>query len=528
MSVRIFNVAGPCRPERHYMLPPQPRLPQAHELIEHGQYFVVHAPRQTGKTTTLQALAQELTTSGRYAVVYLSCEGASARAQGNATPEELILAAISDGAGYSGLPDACRPPDPWPAAPSGHRLFRGLTAWAAASPLPLVLLLDEIDSLVGDHLTSVLRQLRAGHNAPTPFAHSVVLCGMRDVRDYKAASGGDPTRLASSSPFNIKAASLRLENFSFDQMADLYGQHTTETGQKFTEHALQRAFEASQGQPWLVNALASEVIRNMRILPPEPITDEHMEEAIERLIVARATHLDSLVARLAEPRIQRIIEPVIVGDQIPVDSAFNDDLAYIRDLGLVTRTHPLQVSNPIYQEVILRVLAERTESLVHAEPKSFLTSDGRLDFDRLLEEFAAFWKLNGEILTSHEIYHEAACQLVFMGFLHRIVNGGGYIDREYAAGRGRIDLLVRKPYAGPHGERAWQWEAVELKVHHPGRPDPLPDGLTQLDGYLDRLGLETGALVIFDRRPDAPPLPERTTITEARSPSGRTITLLRA
>jgi hypothetical protein len=51
--MRYFNTAGPCVPERHYMLPPEPRLPQARPLVERGMYFVVHAPRQTGKTTVL-------------------------------------------------------------------------------------------------------------------------------------------------------------------------------------------------------------------------------------------------------------------------------------------------------------------------------------------------------------------------------------------------------------------------------------------------------------------------------------------
>lgn len=76
-----------------------------------------------------------------------------------------------------------------------------------------------------------------------------------------------------------------------------------------------------------------------------------------------------------------------------------------------------------------------------------------------------------------------------MAFMHRVVNGGGYIDREYGVGRGRIDLVVRWPYTGADGKRAWQFEAAELKVWRPGKPDPLPVGLRQLDEYLDRLAL---------------------------------------
>jgi len=158
--------------------------------------------------------------------------------------------------------------------------------------------------------------------------------------------------------------------------------------------------------------------------------------------------------------------------------------------------------------------------------------DGRLDMARLLHEFAGFWREHGEVLESRLPYHEVAPQLVLMAYLQRIVNGGGYVDREYGVGRGRIDLCVRFPYAGPDGRRAWQREALELKVWASGKPDPKPDpkedGLAQLEAYLTRLGLEQGALVIFDRRAEALPIPARTRFEEARTPNGLAVTLLRA
>lgn len=511
------------------MLPPQPRLPQARTLIEEGRFFVVHAPRQTGKTTTLAALAGRLTREGRHLAVRFSCERARAAGDDYAAAERMVLRAIRDAVIAGNVPADRMPPEPWPETSPGSMLRLGLTAWAGRCPLPLALFFDEIDALQGASLVSVLSQLRDGYTArPAPFPHSVLLCGLRDVRDHKAAAGGDPERLGTSSPFNIKAASLRLGDFTFDDVTELYGQHTSATGQEFTVSAVQRAFEASQGQPWLANALAYETTRVMGIAPPEPIGDAHMDRAVERLIVTRATHLDSLVARLHEPRVQRIIAPLIAGELPDQEATYDEDLSYVRDLGLISRAHPVQVANPIYQEVILRVLAGNTESVVAAEPHSFITGDGRLDFRRLLDEFVAFWKLHGEILASRQTYHEAACQLVFLGFLHRVVNGGGHLDREYGVGRGRIDIVIRWPFRRANGERASQWEAIELKVHHPGRRDPQPEGLAQLDRYLDRLGLNTGTLVIFDRRPSAPPLPERTGLDTARTPAGRRVTLLRA
>jgi type II secretory pathway predicted ATPase ExeA len=511
------------------MLPPEARLPAARRLIDRGQYFVVHAPRQTGKTTTLAALARQLTTEGKYLAVRFSCEAAEPAGDDYASAERVVLEAIRASASASRVSSDLLPPDPWPTAEPGWQLRAALSAWAAQCPRPLVLFFDEIDALRGPSLLSVLRQLRDGYTeGQGSFVHSVVLCGLRDVRDYKAASGGDPTRLGTASPFNIKVASLRIEDFTSDDVTELYGQHTAETGQEFTKEAVERAFCYTQGQPWLVNALANEIIEEMRVEPPTPITVDHVDEAKERLILARATHLDSLVSKLYEPRVQRVIEPLISGELPEVDQAFNDDVSYVGDLGLIAPGRLLKVANPIYKEVIVRVLGNRTERVIDAEPRSFKLADGRLDFPRLLQEFASFWREHGEILTSTSTYREVAPQLIMMAFLHRIVNGGGYIDREYGVGRGRIDLLVRQPYTAGDGNRAWQREALELKVWRDGRLDPLAEGLQQLDSYQDRLDLATGVLVIFDTRTQAAPITERTAFSAETTPSGRNVTLLRA
>ncbi|MCL9795527.1 hypothetical protein [Frankia sp. AgKG'84/4] len=187
----------------------------------------------------------------------------------------------------------------------------------------------------------------------------------------------------------------------------------------------------------------------------------------------------------------------------------------------------MRIANPIYREVVARVLTDGVEAVVFADPRSFVRADGRFDMAAMLDEFTQFWVENGEILPSGRRYPEAAPQLVLMGFLQRVVNGGGYVEREYGFGRGRIDLLIRWPYSAPDGRRRWQREAVELKVRRAGEADPLRRGLAQLDGYLDRLGLDHGILVIFDTRPEAPPIAERTVTTTVTSPAGRAVTLLR-
>jgi hypothetical protein len=354
----------------------------------------------------------------------------------------------------------------------------------------------------------------------------VALCGLRDVRDYKAKSGGDPNRLGSSSPFNIKVKSLRLGDFSRDELAALYARHSAETGQPFTPEAIDHAFAVSAGQPWLVNALGREITFKMGIAAPTPITADHVETAKERLIIERATHLDSLVDKLGQPRVRAVIEPLMAGSMIAA-GAYNDDVSYVRDLGLIAPGRTVEIANPIYREVIARVLTESVEQYVAPDPRPFTLDDGRLDMDALLHAFADFWREHGEVLTGTLLYHEVAPQLVIMAFFQRIVNGGGFIDREYGIGRGRIDLLIRWPLTDADGRRSWQREALELKVWHDKKADPRDKGLSQLDDYLAGLGLDHGVLVIFDRRSTGASIDERIAFANAVTPGGRRATILR-
>ncbi len=122
------------------------------------------------------------------------------------------------------------------------------------------------------------------------------------------------------------------------------------------------AYHYTQGQPWLVNALAAEVIDAMET--QGTIGDHHIHEAKVRLVRARATHLDSLAVRLAEPRVEHVIAPMISGALL--DPRFIDDVFYVRDLGLIANDDPIRMANPIYEEIVFRVLGEGIESMIAA------------------------------------------------------------------------------------------------------------------------------------------------------------------
>ncbi len=368
----------------------------------------------------------------------------------------------------------------------------------------------------------MLRQLRAGYaTRPGRFPQSVGLIGLRDVRDYRVRVRTDAESLGTSSPFNVKVRSLTLANFTREQVAELYGQHTAETGQAFTPEAAGLAWELTRGQPWLVNALAAEIVDELVPDRAVPIEPRHVDRAKEILIERRDTHLDSLIDRLREPRVRRILEPILAGELLSPD-VLDDDVQLVKDLGLVAPgSAGLEIANPIYREVIPRALAWVVQESLPVPRAPFIAPDGTLRIEALLDGFTAFWCQHAEFFLERQPYSEAAAQLVFMAFLQRVVNGGGFIDREYGVGRGRIDLCVRWPHPG--GLQRW---AAELKVWRDGRPDPLPEGLDQLAGYLTRLGLDRGALILFDGRKSAPPIVERCTRMEVER-EGRRIEVVR-
>jgi hypothetical protein len=200
------------------MLPPMTRLPRVERLIAQRSYFVIHAPRQIGKTTAMLSLAEQLTASGKYVAAMVSAETAQAYGHDIDGAELTLLNAWQTALRYW-LPAKLRPPE-WSQLTSGSRISQALSIWAEACPRPIVLLIDEIDALCDDALISVLRQLRDGYpRRPKGFPSSVGLIGLRDVRDYKVASGGSD-RLHTASPFNIKVESLTLRNFNESEQAD--------------------------------------------------------------------------------------------------------------------------------------------------------------------------------------------------------------------------------------------------------------------------------------------------------------------
>ena len=117
---------------------------------------------------------------------------------------------------------------------------------------------------------------------------------------------------------------MLIPNFIESDIRTLYAQHTAETGQVFADGVVEDVWRLTRGQPWLVNAIAHECVAKIHALRySEPITVADVEAAKEAIIRRRDTHVDSLMERIREPRVRRIVEPLILGNETELTA--NDD-----------------------------------------------------------------------------------------------------------------------------------------------------------------------------------------------------------
>jgi len=365
---KFFNTAGPIIKEDNYCIDPLKRInkDEIMTLIAKKRYFILHAPRQTGKTSSLLALQDYINKEGRYKCLYVNIETAQTARSNVAKGMKAIISSLDfantitfdehffnqflmDGVDKYGENDV---------------LKRILSLWSINNKKKIILLIDEIDALVGDTLISVLRQLRSGYaQRPDAFPQSIILCGVRDVRDYRIFSDKDQQMITGGSAFNVKAKSLTVGDFTQEEIRTLYEQHTKETGQEFEETIFELAWDYTRGQPWLVNALANEVCFENKIGRDrsKPITAQMFEAAKAELIIRRDTHIDQLADKLKEDRVRRIIEPMLAGEEFDA-GVFNTDVEYCKDLGLIKKTEEgYQIANTIYREVIPRELGYMTQ-----------------------------------------------------------------------------------------------------------------------------------------------------------------------
>lgn len=355
--MRRFPTAGPVAPAEHYHLSALPRLGRDRilEEVECWNYFVVHGPPQTGKTTTLVALRDLLNESG-YRCLYASLRGTdpddddleSAMAavlerlasEASATLDDDFLARESSGILADRTPTCA--------------FLIAVTRWATSASKPLALLLDDVDSLREHCFDSLLDQIRVGFETrPRRFPATMAIGGIRRIDAFAIRRGV---------LFNCITKAYRIGDFSEDEIRTLLGQHTAETGQPFSPDAFEEIRRTTAGQPWLVNALADGACFGNPDgpAPRAAITGEAVAAARERLLRARPRPLRQVADRVDEEGVRPVVERLFTGER---PTGPSDDWTYARDLGLLRPETPLRFANPIYREILRTTCAPASAAL---------------------------------------------------------------------------------------------------------------------------------------------------------------------
>ena len=493
--MRFFNTTGPCIRKKHYMVETSSRLQGVAHLIDMENIFVIHASHQSGKTTYILDLLEKLKKEKKYHAVYCSLEGL----QGITEAEKSIPLVIES------LKEAFRianiPKRKIFAKNANYSNYAGvlnieLSKYCDVLNKPLVILFDETDCLSDSALISFLRQLRLGFINKTlaPFLHSVVLAGLRNFRYYKSLNRTANKTMGNSTPFDVIKKTLLVKTFTKAEINSLYKQHTDETGQIFDTEAIDYIYEQTQGQPWLVNTIAAEIIYEiLQSNYSQRITKMLAYNAIQNLITRRDTHVASLFEHLKEERVRKVIEPLILGEHFY--DRLSDEFLYVSDLGLISdKENMIQPANPIYGEVIARMLCyDEFVKFMIEKPESVISNylkDNKIDVDFIMQDFQQFWIENSVIWIENFFYKDAAPNLILQAFLQRIINGKGSLIREMAAGAGRTDLYLI------YGDKKYP---IQLKYRRGDKS--LNEGIEQSIKNMNISGCTESWLVLFDRRP---------------------------
>jgi len=197
------------------------------------------------------------------------------------------------------------------------------------------------------------------------YPYSVMLVGVRDVTDNNIYSNERKCEISGGSGFNIKSESLRISRFNRAHIEALVKQHIE---QKFTNEAIDELLEVTDGQPWCVNRICYTAVELCKSKQKEVINKEDIKEATEIVILLNDTHLDILLKSvLSEARVRRVIDLLLIGEN-PKFSASDEDIAYVEDIGLITKTaEDIKFSNKLYAEVVPRKITELAKNKLSVE-----------------------------------------------------------------------------------------------------------------------------------------------------------------
>lgn len=491
--MRIFESSGLVNPKSAYYIElgnvTNTNDQDMKTMVDHGRYFSIFAPRQSGKTTFLTAFCHQLHQDKKYMAIILSFQKYKElnKKEFYFQVEKHLYRQLKrrlTDVDCNKLTEICSFLD-------NHRLTSHISFSDLIEKLnemieykKLVIFIDEFDGIPREELENFLSTLRDLYqqykDEDKKALYSVGLIGIRNIT--KLIVGG-------VSPFNI-ADQVTLPTFSLEDIHHLYSQYTTETGQPFIESAVNKVYEVTSGQPWLVNRLAAILTVDIKPRTLTSIDSQDVEKAVEILLKERNVHFDNLdeKARLYK---ETLVE--IIFDHVEYNP-FEEDQTSLEQFGLIkNREGHAVVSNNIYKGRYLKAFFKEVRAYEEKTVQPYELPGHRLDMNRILLNFGSYIAQIGVgAFYKEKKPYEKTGQFLLTAWLYQFVRGErGQLGYEVRSGLGRMDIILA--YKGKK-------YIIETKMNRHGNVSGImQEGLEQLSTrYLATEGEGEGYLVIFD------------------------------
>ena len=334
-----FNITGSCKPQKHYMVNLADRIKRIkEEYVDEGSYFVINRGRQYGKTTTLQVLGKYL--AKEYIVFSLDFQKMATKkftdetTFTNAFVEKLFIA----------LKDADTNEEKWIKEQlldfkNSHidfemdELFTFLSNLCEASPRPIILMIDEVDSASNNQVfLDFLAQLRGYYleREETPIFHSVILAGVYDIKNLKLKLRPESEHQYNS-PWNI-AAKFKIEmHFLPEQIARMLEEYEADYPIGMDIQAVAKEIYAyTSGYPVLVSSICKCIDEDLPEekefeTPQMAWTKQGVAKAVKNILKESTPLFESMVKQLDIYKdLQAIIEGILYrGMRIPFEVDVN-------------------------------------------------------------------------------------------------------------------------------------------------------------------------------------------------------------
>ncbi len=506
--MKEFNTTAVCIPSKHYMVDLTERVSQIKTLVDEGKYFTINRARQYGKTTTLTALINAL--REQYLVLSLDFQSIDNDVfENGATFSQALARLLLDMKEFQAMPI---PNDTVAALEKLNDsdvkrvkmddFFRVIKRWINKSDLPVVLIIDEVDSATNNQVfIDFLAGLRDGYIARdrdgVPAFWSVILAGVTDVKHLKSKIRED-AQSKENSPWNIATdftIDMSLSEAGIKGMLDEYeADHDTGMDTRVIAKLIR---EYTNGYPFLVSRLCELLDKNVTEQMESKAkawTNVGVDEAVKLILSENNTLFQSLTKNLKNyPDFKASIRSILMEGTKLAWNPDQNEIVQMQMYGLIRNDHNVvRIANRIFETRLYNLFLSDEElknnvfSREGEKAKNVFIEDGKLNMRLILEHFIkTYTEICGPLVDK---FKEKDGREQFLLYLKPIINGtGNYYIEAQTRDQTRTDIVV--DYLGKQ-------YIVELKIWCGERYNAA--GEKQISEYLDYFGLTTGYMLSFN------------------------------